>query len=62
MQLLGGESSATPVDVEGATPTLFTATNAGTLNLPYFAQYYQTGTPVGAGPVTATVNYTIAYP
>ncbi|MBE1159379.1 fimbrial protein [Dyella acidiphila] len=38
----------------GATPT-------GTLNVPYFAQYYVTGTPVAAGQVTGTLTFTMSY-
>ncbi|WP_267226685.1 fimbrial protein [Dyella silvae] len=33
----------------------------GTLTIPYYAQYYQTATPVSAGPVCATATFTMSY-
>ncbi|SFK37757.1 Pilin (type 1 fimbria component protein) [Rhodanobacter glycinis] len=33
----------------------------GTLTVPYYAQYYATGSPVGAGPVCATATFTMSY-
>lgn len=53
------QNGTTPVTfgtaiTEGATPN-------GTMNLPFYAQYYQTGTPVTAGNVAATATYTLTY-
>lgn len=39
---------------EGTTPN-------GSMSLPFCASYYQTGTPVTAGRVTATATYTLTY-
>lgn len=39
---------------EGATPN-------GTMDLPFYARYYQTGSGVTAGTVTATATYTLTY-
>lgn len=36
-------------------------TQSGTMNLPFCASYYQTGSPVSAGQVTATATYTLTY-
>lgn len=33
----------------------------GILTIPYYAQYYQTGSPVSAGPVCATATFTMSY-
>ena len=38
------------------------AATAGIFNIPLNARYYQTGTPVAGGNVTATATYTITYP
>lgn len=52
---------------DGATPVSFgTAISEGTttngiMNLPFYAQYYQTGTSASAGNVTATATYTLTY-
>lgn len=34
---------------------------SGTLTIPYYAQYYATGSPVGAGAVCATATFTMSY-
>lgn len=51
----------------GTTPVTFgtaisegTTTN-GAMNLPFYAQYYQTGSSVTAGNVSATATYTLTY-
>lgn len=55
------------IQQNGTTPVRFGhkisegATSNGNMNLPFFAQYYQTGTPVTAGNVTATATYTLTY-
>lgn len=36
-------------------------TTSGAMNLPFYARYYQTGTSVSAGNVTATATYTLTY-
>ncbi|WP_266183684.1 fimbrial protein [Dyella humicola] len=60
VQILNGSSAA--VDVTGATSqTIATSTSNGTLSVPYYAQYYQTGSPVTAGGVTATVTFVMSY-
>ncbi|BFI97350.1 MAG: fimbrial protein [Rhodanobacter sp.] len=52
---------------DGITPVQFGqaisegATANGTMNLPFYARYYQTGTPSSAGNVTATATYTLTY-
>jgi type 1 fimbria pilin len=52
---------------DGATPVPFgTAisegtTTSGTVNLPFYAQYYQTGASATAGNVAATATYTLTY-
>lgn len=52
---------------DGATPVSFgTAISEGTttngiMNLPFYAQYYQTGASASAGNVTATATYTLTY-
>lgn len=58
VQLLDG--SGNPVQFD----TSMTAgnTSAGsTLSIPFYAQYYRTGTPVSAGKVSATVTFTMSY-
>jgi type 1 fimbria pilin len=57
VQLLNG--SQTPITFNtaqnvGASPN-------GTLAVPYFARYYQTGTTVTAGQVSATATFTMSY-
>lgn len=52
---------------DGTTPVRFGkaiplgATPDGVMNLPFYARYYQTGTPASAGNVTATATYTLTY-
>lgn len=45
----------------GTPATVGTATN-GSNSFTYFARYYATGTPVGAGSVNAGATFTISYP
>jgi type 1 fimbria pilin len=45
-----------------AAPTVVGITPSGTYNLTYYARYYATATPVGAGNLTATATFTISYP
>lgn len=57
VQLLDG--SLSPVTFNstkslGATPN-------GTLSIPYYAQYYRTGSPITSGQVNATATYTLTY-
>jgi type 1 fimbria pilin len=44
------------------TPAVVGTTPSGTYNLTYYARYYATATPVGAGTVSATATFTISYP
>jgi type 1 fimbria pilin len=68
----GGTSSAGSVGVQvlqsPTKPMPLTTTGQslgnspnGTLTIPYYAQYYQTGTTVTAGPVCATATFTMIY-
>jgi type 1 fimbria pilin len=52
-------SSSAPITFN--TPQSLGSTPSGTLNIPYFAQYYVTATPVSAGQVTGTVTFTMSY-
>lgn len=57
VQLLDGNLNAVTFNTTkslGATPN-------GTLSIPYYAQYYRTGTPITSGQVTATATYTLTY-
>jgi type 1 fimbria pilin len=58
VQLLNG--SGNPVNVRGTAQSEGKAP-AGSLSIPYFAQYYQTGTPVTVGQVNATVTFNITF-
>lgn len=53
------QDGATPVQFGQAIPQ--GATSDGVMNLPFYARYYQTGTPASAGNVTATATYTLTY-
>jgi len=52
---------------DGTTPVTFSNTlevgpsTNGPFSIPFFARYYQTGTPVSGGDVDATATYTITY-
>lgn len=60
VQILNG--SGTAVDVSGTTSQLVaTSTNNGGLSIPFYAQYYQTGSPVTSGQVSATVTFVMNY-
>lgn len=60
VQILNGSSNA--VDVSGATSqTVATSSSNGSLSIPYYAQYYQTGSPVAAGQVAATITFVMSY-
>ncbi|WP_266159228.1 fimbrial protein [Dyella silvatica] len=57
VQLLNGSYNAVTFNTAqalGATPN-------GTLSIPYFAQYYRTGSPVGSGQVKATATFNLTY-
>lgn len=58
VQLLDS-SGLTPVAF--GTATTIGATPNGTLSIGYFARYYQTTSPVGAGAVNATATFTLSY-
>ncbi|HTH69392.1 MAG TPA: fimbrial protein, partial [Rhodanobacter sp.] len=55
------------LDSSGVTPVQFGvaktigATPDGALSVNYFAQYYQTGSTVSAGQLTATATFTLSY-
>lgn len=57
VQLLDG--TGTPVDF-GSAQTVG-ATPNGNLSVNYFARYFQTGTPVGAGVIQASATFTLSY-
>lgn len=57
VQLLDG--SFNPVTFNSAKS--LGATPNGTLSIPYYAQYYRTGSPITSGQVTATATYTLTY-
>jgi type 1 fimbria pilin len=57
IQILNGSSA--PITFNS--PQSLGSTPTGTMTIPYFAQYYVTGTPVGAGQVTGTVTFTMSY-
>jgi type 1 fimbria pilin len=57
VQLLDGGFS--PVTFNSTTS--LGATPNGTLSIPYYAQYYRTGSPVTGGQVNATATYTLTY-
>lgn len=54
------DNSFTPVAF--AAPAVVGTTPSGTYNLTYYARYYATAMPVGAGNLTATATFTISYP
>lgn len=56
---VSGSTSPTPVTFNSA-QNLGASPN-GSLSLQYYAQYFQTGTPVSAGNVSATVTFTMSY-
>jgi type 1 fimbria pilin len=58
VQLLN--STSTPIVFNQA--QVQTSVANGAVAIPYFAQYYATGTPIGAGNVTATVTFNLTYP
>jgi type 1 fimbria pilin len=58
VQLLNGSSA--PIVFNQA--QVQTNVANGAVAIPYFAQYYATGTPIGAGNVTATVTFNLTYP
>lgn len=57
VRLLQGNSQAVQFNVA---QTLGSSPN-GLLTIPYYAQYYATGTPAGAGPICATATFTLSY-
>jgi type 1 fimbria pilin len=57
VQLLDGNLS--PVTFNSAKS--LGATPNGTLSIPYYAQYYRTGSPITSGQVNATATYTLTY-
>jgi type 1 fimbria pilin len=57
VQLLQGNQQAVNFNVA---QTLGNSPN-GTLTIPYYAQYYATGSPVGSGPICATATFTMSY-
>ena len=62
--LYGGNSSTgsiTPTAVTFNSAQNLGASPNGALSLQYYAQYFQTGTPVGTGHVSATVTFTMSY-
>ena len=59
IQLLDGRSH-TPVSFGGDGLELGAATD-GSMSLPLKARYYQTGTPIRAGPANATATFTLQY-
>lgn len=59
IQLLDGRSD-TPVSFGGDGLELGTATD-GSMSLPLKARYYQTGTPIRAGPANGTATFTLQY-
>jgi type 1 fimbria pilin len=54
------QSPTTPMPFTTTGQSLGNSPN-GTLTIPYYAQYYQTGAPVTAGPVCATATFTMTY-
>jgi len=54
------QSPTTPMPFTTTGQSLGNSPN-GTLTIPYYAQYYQTGTNVTAGPVCATATFTMTY-
>lgn len=60
VQILSGSNAA--VDVTGATgQTVATSSSNGPLSIPYYAQYYQTSSPVTSGQVAATITFVMTY-
>jgi type 1 fimbria pilin len=62
--LYGGNSvsgSATPTPVTFNSAQNLGASPNSSVSLQYYAQYFQTGTPVSAGNVSATVTFTMSY-
>ncbi|TAM16866.1 MAG: type 1 fimbrial protein [Rhodanobacter sp.] len=57
VRLLQGNQQA----VDFGTAQALGASPNGTLTIPYYAQYYATGSSVGAGPVCATATFTMSY-
>lgn len=60
VQILNGAGTA--VNVKGGTQTIATSTPNGAYSIPFFAQYYRTGSPATAGQVNATVTFVMTYP
>lgn len=54
------QSSMSPMPFTATGQSLGNSPN-GTLTIPYYAQYYQTGSTVTAGPVCATATFTMTY-
>ncbi|RDI97219.1 fimbrial protein [Dyella solisilvae] len=55
-------NAGTPVDVTGgSSQRIATSTSKGPLSIPYTVQYYQTGSPVSAGQVNATLTFVMSY-
>jgi type 1 fimbria pilin len=62
--LYGGNNvsgASTPKAVTFNSAQTLGASPSGSLSLQYYAQYFQTGTPVSAGNVSATVTFTMSY-
>lgn len=58
VQLLDGSENPVQFDTS---MTAGSTSVGSTLSIPFYAQYYRTGTPVGAGKVSATVTFTMSY-
>lgn len=60
VQILDG--SGNPITFGQAQPQSNIANGTSSPAIPFFAQYYAVGTPIGAGTVSATVTYNLTYP
>lgn len=56
------DKSGNPITFGNVVSADTTTTTSGTNNLAFYARYYQTGSPVGGGKVSATATYTLTYP
>ena len=60
VQVLQGDN-VTPVTFNVAQSLGNSSSGTSTFTVPYYAQYYATGLPVGAGPVCATATFNMSY-